>query len=197
MKRAFDLLFSAVGLFLLFPFLVLIALLINLDSPGPVIFRQERIGKGGKIFRIHKFRTMRVAVDRDGPEITVGSDERITQLGAFLRRYKLDEFPQLIDVIKGDMSIVGPRPEVQKYVDLYPQSAKPVIFSVRPGITDAASIEFKNENQLLGSVPDPERYYVEQILPRKIQHYVAYVQHRSLWTDLVIVLRTIRATVSK
>lgn len=193
MKRAFDLCFSAVAIVLLFPLLLVIALWIRLDSPGPAIFRQERVGRRGTIFRIHKFRTMRSAASPTGVQLTVGDDQRITRAGRFLRRYKLDELPQLLDVVKGEMSLVGPRPELPEYVARYPEDARDVILSVRPGITDLASVEFKDENRILGSVADPERYYIEEILPRKVRYYLEYVERRSLWSDLVIVLKTIRA----
>lgn len=193
MKRAFDLVFSLIGLVILFPFLLVISLWIRLDSRGPAIFRQERVGRLGIPFYIHKFRTMVSSADLPGAQLTVEHDRRITRAGRYLRRYKLDELPQLIDVLKGDMSLVGPRPELSKYVAHYPEDARLVILSMRPGITDLASIEFKDENRLLASVPDPEQYYIKEILPRKVRCYLEYVQRRSLWSDFVIVLRTIRA----
>ncbi|MDD3530338.1 MAG: sugar transferase [Gallionellaceae bacterium] len=192
-KRTFDLLASAFGLLALAPFLLLVAVAIKLDSPGPVFFRQERVGRLGSVFRIHKFRTMVTDAERRGLQITVGADARVTVVGAFLRRYKLDELPQLIDVVMGNMSLVGPRPEVPRYVALYPDDVRRIVQSVRPGITDLASIEFKAENDILGHAKDPHRAYVEEILPIKLRYYVDYVQGRSFWGDMKIILRTLLA----
>lgn len=194
-KRSFDLLASALGLLVLAPFLFLVAVAIKLDSTGPVFFRQERVGQRGRVFRIHKFRTMVTDAERRGLQITVGADARVTRVGAFLRRYKLDELPQLIDVAMGNMSMVGPRPEVPRYVALYPDDARRIVQSVRPGITDLASIEFKAENDILGHAEDPHRAYVEEILPIKLRYYVDYVQGRSFWGDIKIILRTLLAIV--
>lgn len=192
-KRTFDLLASTLGLLALAPFLLLVAVAIKLDSPGPVFFRQERVGRLGSVFRIHKFRTMVTDAERRGLQITVGADARVTVVGAFLRRYKLDELPQLIDVLMGNMSLVGPRPEVPRYVALYPDDVRRIVQSVRPGITDLASIEFKAENDILGHAKDPHRAYVEEILPIKLRYYVDYVQGRSFWGDMKIILRTLLA----
>jgi lipopolysaccharide/colanic/teichoic acid biosynthesis glycosyltransferase len=192
-KRCFDLILAGLGLLLLAPLLLLIALAIKLDSPGPVFFRQERVGRRGVLFRIHKFRTMIHAPQPAGPLLTVGADARITRVGTLLRAAKLDELPQLIDVLRGSMSLVGPRPEVPKYVALYPAALRNKILSVRPGITDPASIEFRDESTLLDRAANPEREYIEQILPRKLQLAAHYVDHASLSTDLAVIGRTLRA----
>ncbi len=192
-KRLLDILLSAAGLLLLSPLLLLIAVAVRVDSAGPVLFRQSRVGRGGEPFEILKFRSM-VHAGRDivtGPEVTASTDRRITRLGAILRRSKLDELPQLFNVLRGDMSLVGPRPEVPRYVALYPIDARQEIFSVRPGLTDEAAIEFRHESDLLAKASDPERTYVEEILPRKIEHYRRYVRTRSLSGDLGILVRTV------
>lgn len=191
-KRLFDISLAIVGLMLLAPLLVVIALWIKLDSPGPVFFRQVRVGRRGVPFRIHKFRTMQHGPEASGPQITVGADPRITRAGRLLRRSKLDELPQLIDVLEGAMSIVGPRPEVPKYVAQYPEEARVRVLSVRPGITDPASLAFRDENELLARATDPEREYVEVILPAKLRLALAYIDEASLWTDLHVILRTAR-----
>ncbi len=190
MKRAIDLLLSAVGLVLLAPLFLLIAAAIKLDSPGPVFFRQQRVGRHGVPFRIFKFRTMAVAAP--GREITVGADPRITRVGAVLRRTKLDELAQLIDVFRGTMSLVGPRPEVPRYVAMYPQAQRARVLSVRPGITDFTSLRFRNEGELLARAADPEREYVEVILPEKLQSAVNYVDHASLGNDVQALRLTLR-----
>lgn len=190
-KRAFDVACSAVGLVVLAPLLVIVAVLIRLDSPGPVFFRQERVGRYGRRFRIHKFRTMRHARPEAGRAITVGADPRVTRLGTALRRYKVDELPQLIDVLVGDMSLVGPRPEVPEYVACYPPGDREIVLSVRPGITDRASLEFSNESELLAGAADPHRFYVDEVLPVKLRYYREYVATRSLVGDLRIILDTV------
>ena len=195
LKRWFDLLASGLGLIALSPLLMLIALLIKLDSKGPVFFRQERVGRFGKVFRIHKFRTMITDAERKGLQITVGADARVTRVGGTLRKYKLDELPQLIDVLIGDMSLVGPRPEVPRYVACYPEETKDIVLSVRPGITDRASIEYKDENRILGLAEDPHRAYVEQVLPVKLGYYINYVRRRTFLGDLKIILATLVAIV--
>ena len=195
MKRLFDFVVSGIGLLALAPLLILVAVTIKLDSRGPVFFRQERVGQFGKLFRIHKFRTMIVDAEARGMQITVGADPRVTEIGHFLRKYKLDELPQLIDVFFGQMSLVGPRPEVQRYVDYYPQEIKALVLSLKPGITDRASIEFKDENEILGRASDPHRAYIEEILPTKLAYYVAYVRSRSLLGDIDIILSTLVAIV--
>jgi lipopolysaccharide/colanic/teichoic acid biosynthesis glycosyltransferase len=194
-KRLFDLCASGVGLLILLPVLLAVALAIKLDSRGPVFFRQERVGRFGRLFRIHKFRTMVVDSESRGMQITVAADPRVTRVGAFLRRYKLDELPQLIDVLLGNMSLVGPRPEVPRYVACYPPEIRDLVLSVRPGITDRASIEFKNESEILGKAVDPHKAYVEQVLPVKLRYYVDYVQSRSLAGDVAIIFATLVALV--
>lgn len=196
-KRLFDFCASGVGLIILSPILLMIALFIRLDSCGPVFFRQERVGQFGRLFRIHKFRTMVVDAESRGMQITVGADPRVTRVGAYLRRYKLDELPQLIDVLFGDMSLVGPRPEVPRYVACYPQGMKELVLSVRPGITDRASIEFKDENEILGRAVDAHHAYVTEVLPIKLGYYAEYVRNRSLLKDIQIILLTLRAIVSR
>lgn len=190
-KRVFDVLASAAGLFVLSPLFLVIAVVIKRESPGPVFFRQERVGLHGRSFLIHKFRTMRVS--NDGPLITIGADRRITRSGALLRRLKLDELAQLIDVFRGAMSLVGPRPEVPKYVALYPEDVKNIVLSVRPGITDLASIEYRDENALLGKSDDAERTYIEEVMPAKLAYCVEYVRNRSFMLDLRIIFRTFAA----
>ncbi len=192
-KRATDFLVSLLGLIALSPLLLVCGLLVRTTTPGPAFFRQERVGRHGRVFRIHKFRTMTADPMRVGRELTVGEDRRITPLGRWLRRYKVDELPQLIDVLYGDMSLVGPRPEVPKYVALYPEHEREVVLSVRPGITDPASIEFRDESALLGRAADPERDYIEHVLPAKLALSVEYVRQRTWVGDLVIIARTLRA----
>lgn len=194
-KRLFDWLASTFGLLVLAPVLVVLAFWIKLDSPGPVFFRQERVGRGGNLFCIHKFRTMVTDAERRGLQITVGADARVTRVGQWLRKYKLDELPQLLDVWLGHMSLVGPRPEVPRYVDCYPADVRVVVLSVRPGITDRASIEFKDENEILGRAADPHLAYVNEVLPIKLRYYVDYVKQRSFRSDVGIILATIRALV--
>ncbi len=194
-KRLFDLVLAGLGLIALAPVFAAIAVWIKLDSPGPVFFRQVRVGRHGKPFRIHKFRTMVSCSDPAQLQITVGDDNRITHSGRMLRRFKLDELAQLVDVVLGTMSLVGPRPEVPKYVALYPASMRDVVLSVKPGITDPASIRFRNESEILAQAADPEREYVETILPVKLRHYVQYVNTRTLVGDLGIILKTLGVVV--
>lgn len=191
-KRLFDILVSLAGLVLLAPLFLLIALAIKLDSPGPVFFRQERVGLRGQPFRIYKFRTMRSDPVGSGPQITVGEDARITRVGGFLRRWKLDELAQLIDVLRGTMSLVGPRPEVPRYVEHYSQERRGHVLSVRPGVTDFASLRFRDESEVLARADNPEREYVEVILPEKLQFAANYVDHSSLSTDLRALGLTLR-----
>ncbi|MGZ5200144.1 MAG: sugar transferase [Telluria sp.] len=191
-KRAFDVVAAALGIVLLAPLLVAIALWIKLDSPGPVFYRQQRVGRGGVLFNIFKFRTM-VARPGDARQLTVGRDPRITRAGHFLRHYKLDELPQLLNVLQGSMSLVGPRPEVPRYVACYPPQVRALVLSVAPGITDWASILYKEESTILGQASDPERAYVETILPTKLDYYLRYVRERSFWLDLQIIWRTMLA----
>ncbi len=189
-KRIFDTILSLVGLILLSPFMIIIAILIKIDSKGPVFFKQVRVTKNGREFKIFKYRTMRVGSDKYS-QITVGKDNRITKIGAFLRKYKLDEIPQLINVLLGDMSLVGPRPEVPKYVALYTDEQKEIL-KVRAGVTDYASIEFSNENDLLANEIDPEKAYIEKIMPRKIELNKRYLLEISILTDIKIILLTIK-----
>ncbi|MDD2700467.1 MAG: sugar transferase [Sideroxydans sp.] len=191
MKRLFDILLSACGLVMCAPLFIFVSFWIKFDSAGPVYFRQERVGRKGRVFRIHKFRSMVVNAEARGPQVTVGQDARITRSGRFLRKSKLDELPQLIDVLVGDMSLVGPRPEVPKYVVHYPADVRDRVLSVRPGITDTASIEFSNENEMLEGAADPEKEYIEKILPIKLGYYQKYVDQRSLWLDIRIIWQTI------
>lgn len=191
-KRLFDLVCAALGLLLLSPLFLVLALWIKWDSPGPVFFRQTRVGRQGIPFAIHKFRSMGPDAEARGLQITVGADPRITRSGAFIRRYKLDELPQLLDVLVGTMSLVGPRPEVPRYVQCYSEEDRRIVLSVRPGITDLASIEFRDENGLLSGAADPEKAYVEDILPVKLAHYRRYVAERSFWGDIAIILKTIK-----
>jgi lipopolysaccharide/colanic/teichoic acid biosynthesis glycosyltransferase len=191
-KRAFDVVCSAVGLIVLAPLLASVAVLIVADSPGPVFFRQKRVGRHGELFRIHKFRTMQHEPQQKGLSITVGADPRVTRVGAVLRRYKLDELPQLIDVLRGSMSLVGPRPEVPEYVAHYSEQDRTIVFSVRPGVTDHASLEFSDENSMLAGAADPQRLYIETILPKKLRLYREYVQTRTMSGDIGIILKTLR-----
>jgi lipopolysaccharide/colanic/teichoic acid biosynthesis glycosyltransferase len=195
-KRLFDLLCALAGLLMLSPVFLVAAVLIRCDSHGPVFFLQERVGRGGKKFLIYKFRTMRPGAEAGG-QLTVGPDARVTRVGRFLRRYKIDELPQLLNVARGDMSLVGPRPEVPRYVDRYPLSVRDKVLSVPPGITDWASIAFRDENAILARATDPERSYIEEILPVKLDYYVRYVRERNFFTDLKIILLTLRAVVAK
>jgi len=195
-KRFFDMVMAAFGLLLLAPLFLLISVWIKLDSPGPVLFRQERVGRFGVPFRIHKFRTMRHDVAGGGPLITVGADTRITRVGAYLRRAKLDELPQLIDVLRGTMSVVGPRPEVPRYLADYPDELRDKVLSVRPGITDLASIQFRDENALLARAADPEREYREVVLPAKLRLAAEYVDHATLANDLRLIGLTLKALIT-
>ncbi len=192
LKRCFDLLMSGLGLLVLSPLFVLMALWIKCDSKGPVFYRQVRVGRHGKDFRLFKFRSMRVGSDCKGLITVGGHDPRITRSGYFIRKYKLDELPQLINVFIGDMSLVGPRPEVRKYVDLYTPEQRHVL-DVRPGITDPASIRYRNENELLGAADDPERYYVDVILPDKLRLNLDYVARHSFGHYLSIIFQTFAA----
>lgn len=193
MKRLFDFVVSLLGLIVLSPLFLVIAVAIKRDSPGPVFFRQVRVGKDGQTFRIHKFRSMTVSTAGNSKEITVGGDARITRTGAWIRHWKLDELPQLIDVLAGSMSVVGPRPEVPRYVALYPDAQRRVVLSVKPGITDLASIQFRHENELLARASDPEQAYREQILPEKLRLQSEYVRTRSFIGDMKILVATFAA----
>ena len=188
-KRLFDIFFSLIGLIILSPILLLICLLIILDSKGGIFFKQIRVGKGNKDFNIFKFRTMKTDSEKKG-FLTIGNkDNRITKVGYYLRKYKLDEFPQLINVLKGDMSIVGPRPEVRKYVDMYNEQQLKVL-SVRPGLTDFASIEYINESEILSKSDKPEETYINEIMPAKLNINLNYINKKSFLTDCIIITRT-------
>lgn len=193
LKRLFDCLASFLGLLLLAPLLLLISIAIKLDSEGPVFFRQQRVGQYGKLFRIHKFRSMTVDAPSKGLQITIGADVRITRVGFWLRKYKLDELAQLIDVFNGSMSLVGPRPEVPHYVEKYPDEIREIVLSVKPGITDWASIKYKDENEILARADDPQQAYVNEVLPIKLQYYVDYVCNRSFFGDIKIICATLIA----
>lgn len=190
LKRVFDVVASAIGLVVLSPVLVFIALLIKLDSPGPILFRQCRVGLNGQLFFIRKFRTMKIMSEKEG-QLTIGLDKRVTRSGIWLRKYKLDELPQLIDVFLGYMSIVGPRPEVPEFVSHYDIMNKETILSVKPGITDLASIEMIDENLVLAQYADPKKAYIEVILPIKQSYYVNYAKNHTLLGDVKIILLTL------
>ena len=190
-KRLFDVFASSLGLLLLVLVFIILAIAIKLDTSGPVFFRQERVGRFGKVFRIHKFRTMAVDSERKEIQITVRKDMRITRVGKILRRYKIDEFPQLIDVLLGSMSFVGPRPEVSRYVACYPEDVRRLVQTVRPGITDRASIEFKSESKIFSRDKNPDRAYIEDVLPIKLDYYMEYVRERSFLGDLKIIIQTL------
>ena len=194
-KRIFDLLISLVVLVFLLPVLVLIAAVIRFDSRGSAFYRGGRIGKEGKPFMMLKFRTMVINADKMGPASTADDDHRITRVGRLLRKYKFDELPQLLNVLKGEMSFVGPRPEVQRFVDMYTEEEK-AILSVQPGITDWASLWNVDEGALLAGSVDPDRDYVEKIRPEKIRLQLKYVRERSFGTDIKIIFQTIKAIVS-
>jgi lipopolysaccharide/colanic/teichoic acid biosynthesis glycosyltransferase len=192
-KRLFDLFAALAGIVLLSPMFLVLAVWIKLDSRGPVFFRQQRVGRNGQLFNIIKFRTM-----HDGNHealLTIGNDRRITRAGKFLRRHKLDEFPQLFNVVAGSMSLVGPRPEVPRYVDCYPPEVRAVVLSVTPGITDWASIYYKEENSLLSRSINPEQAYLDTILPAKLKYNLRYVHERSFWNDIRIILTTLATLV--
>jgi lipopolysaccharide/colanic/teichoic acid biosynthesis glycosyltransferase len=191
LKRAFDIFFSFIGILLLLPFFLVISLLIILDSSGGIFYKQKRVGKNDKDFYLLKFRSMRTDADKKGLLTVGGRDPRITRIGYYLRNYKIDELPQLLNVLKGDMSLVGPRPEVRKYVSLYNNEQKKVL-SVKPGITDYASIEYSNENEILGEAENPEQVYIDEIMPAKLQLNLKYIAEKSLATDFKIIFQTLR-----
>lgn len=194
LKRLMDVAISGAALAVLWPALLLIALAIKIDDPGPVFYRQVRVGKNGREFRIFKFRTMIVDADKKGLQITVGRDSRITRIGAILRKTKLDELAQLLNVFIGEMSFVGPRPEVPRYVELYTPYQRQVLL-VRPGITDYASIAYRNENDLLEGADDPEKMYIEQIMPDKIELNMKYLREISPIADIRLILSTVAAVI--
>lgn len=189
MKRLFDVVASGLGLIVLSPLFLILAIWIKMDSKGPVFYRQVRVGRGNKDFRIFKFRSMRVGADK-GSLVTIGGhDSRVTKSGYFIRKFKFDELPQLINVFVGDMSLVGPRPEVRHYVDYWTPEQMHVL-DVRPGITDPASIRFRNENEMMGKAEDPEKYYIEVIMQEKIKLYLEYVEKHSFWYDIGLIFKT-------
>lgn len=189
MKRLFDIVTSGLGLLVLSPLFLIIAIWIKLDSKGPVFYRQVRVGRNNKDFRIFKFRSMRVGSDK-GSLVTIGGrDPRVTRSGYWIRKFKLDELPQLINVFIGDMSLVGPRPEVRHYVDYWTPEQMHVL-DVRPGITDPASIKFRNENELMEKAEDPEKYYIEVIMQEKLKLYLEYVNNHSFWGDIGLIFKT-------
>lgn len=189
-KRIFDLVCAVSGLIVLAPLFLIVSVLIKLDDRGSIIFRQERIGYNGIPFKIWKFRTMVNGAEKKGMQITVSNDSRITKIGGLLRKTKLDELPQLINVVLGQMSLVGPRPEVAKYVNLYNEAQRQVL-KLKPGITDPASIEFRNENELLAAVKEPEKVYIEKIMPEKIKINLEYASKANLFRDFVVIIKTI------
>jgi lipopolysaccharide/colanic/teichoic acid biosynthesis glycosyltransferase len=194
-KRVFDIVCSFIGIIILFPFFILISVLIIIDSKGGVFYRQVRVGKNNKDFFLLKFRTMQTGADKKGL-LTVGSrDSRVTRIGYYLRKYKLDELPQLFNVLFGSMSLVGPRPEVRKYVDLYTPQQKRVLY-VKPGITDFASIEYVNENEILAKSTNPEQTYINEIMPHKLSLNLKYIEQQGFITDLSIIFRTIAKIVA-
>lgn len=196
MKRIFDIVASGFGLLILSPLFLILSIWIKLDSPGPVFYRQVRVGRFNRDFRIFKFRSMRVGADR-GSLVTIGGrDPRITRSGYYLRKYKLDELPQLINVFIGDMSLVGPRPEVRHYVDYWTPEQLHAL-DVRPGITDPASILFRNENEMIAEAADPERYYIEVIMQEKLRLYLQYVDNHSFWGDIGLIFKTFRVIIAR
>lgn len=196
MKRLFDIVASGCGLLILSPVLILVGIWIKVDSPGPVFYRQLRVGRYNKDFRIFKFRSMRVGSDKKGLITVGGHDPRVTRSGYFIRKYKLDEFPQLINVFIGDMSLVGPRPEVRKYVDLYTPEQMHVL-DVRPGVTSLASIRYRNENDLLAKAENPDKFYVDVIMQDKLAIDLEYVNNASFWYDIKLIFETLWNVVAK
>ena len=196
MKRLFDIIASGCGLLVLSPLFFVVAIWIKLDSKGPVFYKQIRVGRYGKDFKLFKFRSMRVGADKKGLITIGGHDPRVTRSGYFIRKYKLDEFPQLINVFIGDMSLVGPRPEVRKYVDLYTPEQLHVL-AVRPGITDLASIRYRNENEILETVENPEQYYIDVIMPDKLRINLEYVANHSFFYDIKLIFKTFWEIISK
>lgn len=192
LKRGLDVVVSLVGLLLFLPLMLVLALWVLCDSRGPILYRQVRVGRNGHDFRLLKFRSMRVDADRLGLITVGGRDPRVTRAGYYLRKYKLDELPQLLNVLRGDMSLVGPRPEVRKYVDLYtPEQLR--VLTVRPGITDLASLRYRHENDLLAQAEDPDAYYIETVMPAKLALNLEYIDHQSFWGDLRLIGQTVVA----
>ena len=189
-KRVCDFILSLIGIIVLSPIFIIVSIAIKLDSRGKILFLQKRVGRYGKEFNIYKFRTMVSNAEKLGKQITVGNDNRITKVGAFLRKYKIDELPQLFNVLKGDMSLVGPRPEVPKYVKLYSDEQKKVL-NVRPGITDMASLRYKDENEILGKVDNPEEYYINVIMRDKLKLNLEYIEKSNIFFDLYLIIKTV------
>jgi len=189
-KRIFDFLVSLLGIIVLSPIFIIVSIAIKMDSKGNVLFLQKRVGRYGKQFNIYKFRTMVTDAEKLGKQITVGNDNRITKVGAFLRKYKIDELPQLFNVLKGDMSLVGPRPEVPKYVNLYTAEQRKVL-NVRPGITDMASLRYRDENDILGKVDNPEEYYINVIMKDKLSLNLEYIEKSNIFFDIYLIVKTI------
>lgn len=195
-KRIFDFILALLGIIVLSPILLLIALSIKATSKGPILFIQKRVGQFGNNLKVFKFRTMIVDAELKGLKITVGKDPRITSVGYKLRKYKLDELPQLFNVLFGTMSLVGPRPEVREYIDLYPEDIKLKVLSIKPGITDLASIEFKDENEMLSLSDNPQSTYINEILPIKQNYYIKYVEDKSIFLDIKIIFLTLKAIIN-
>jgi len=196
LKRLFDIIASGLGLICLSPLFAVLAVWIKCDSKGPVFYRQVRVGRNNRDFRIYKFRSMRPDSDKLGLITVGGRDPRVTRSGYYIRKYKFDEFPQLINVFIGDMSLVGPRPEVRKYVDMYtPEQMR--VLSVRPGITSLASIRYRNENDILAAADDPDRCYIEQVMPDKLAIDLEYVDRATLWNDIKLIFSTFREIIVK
>lgn len=196
MKRLFDIIASGMGLIILSPLFAVLAVWIKIDSKGPVFYLQTRVGRGNKDFLLYKFRSMRPDSDKLGLITVGGHDPRVTRSGYYIRKYKLDEFPQLINVFIGDMSLVGPRPEVRKYVEMYtPEQMR--VLSVRPGITSLASIRYRNENDILAAAEDPDRCYIEKVLPNKLAIDLEYVERATLWNDIKLICSTFKEIIVK
>ncbi|EIF6297508.1 sugar transferase [Clostridium perfringens] len=195
-KRTFDLFFSLIGIIITIPIFILVSIMIKLTSKGPIIFKQERVGKNKKIFYIYKFRTMTECDDRASDrQVTVINDQRITRIGRILRKYKIDELPQLYNVLKGDMSFVGPRPEVKKYVKFYEEEYDEIL-KIKPGITDLASIEYIDENTIISKYSDPEKIYIEEVLPKKLMLNKRYIEEMSIKNDILLILKTIKKIIN-
>jgi lipopolysaccharide/colanic/teichoic acid biosynthesis glycosyltransferase len=188
-KRIFDLLSALIVIIVFSPLLILLSVWIAFDSKGGVFYKQERVGKNGKLFNLLKFRSMRPNADRAG-QLTVGDDNRVTKVGRFIRKYKLDELPQLFNIVKGEMSVVGPRPEVPKYVDMYSEEQKKVLLAL-PGLTDFASIEYLDEQKILGAADNPEKIYIEEVMPAKLELNLKYIKERNFWLDIGLIFKTI------
>ncbi len=192
----FDLFFSLIGIIITIPILILVSIMVKLTSKGPIIFKQERVGKNKKIFYIYKFRTMTDCDDKaNDRQVTVINDQRITRIGRILRKYKIDELPQLYNVLKGDMSFVGPRPEVKKYVKFYEEEYDEIL-KVKPGITDLASIEYIDENTIISKYSDPEKIYIEEVLPKKLMLNRRYIEEMSIKNDILLILKTIKRIIN-